>query len=113
MTPITSEDRRTRNRLDSHDGRRRTLRTSSVDILLPTHRRPHTLAYSIQSVLAQTHCDFQLHVIGDGSGDETESVVRSFHDSRIRFYRFSKAPGFGTRSAMRSCGRLPLPTWPT
>jgi glycosyltransferase involved in cell wall biosynthesis len=66
-----------------------------ADILLPTHRRPHTLAYSIASVLAQSHRDFQLHVVGDGSGDETESVVRGFRDPRIRFHRFPKAPGFG------------------
>lgn len=68
---------------------------ASVDILLPTHRRPHTLAYSIASVLAQAHRDFLLHVLADGSGDDTEAVVRGFHDPRIRFYRFPKAPGFG------------------
>jgi glycosyltransferase involved in cell wall biosynthesis len=66
-----------------------------VDIVLPTHRRSHTLACSIASVLAQTHRDFQLHIIGDGASDETETVVRGVHDPRIRFYRFPKAPGFG------------------
>jgi glycosyltransferase involved in cell wall biosynthesis len=67
----------------------------AVDIVLPTHRRAHTLAYSVASVLAQTHRDFQLHILGDGSGDETESVVRRFDDPRIHFYRFPKASGFG------------------
>src|SRR5258708_10689029 len=68
---------------------------SSVDVLLPTHRRPHTLRFAIDSVLAQTHRDFLLHIVGDGCPDETESIVRGVGDPRIRFHRFPKAPGFG------------------
>jgi len=67
----------------------------SVDIILPTCRRPHTIAYAIQAVLGQTHRDFYLHVVGDGCDDATESVVRSFKDPRISFYRFPKAHGYG------------------
>jgi glycosyltransferase involved in cell wall biosynthesis len=66
----------------------------SVDILLPTYRRSHTLGFAIESVLNQTHRDFLLHIIGDGCPDETESVVRGFDDPRIRFQRFPKSPGF-------------------
>jgi len=47
------------------------------------------------SVLAKTHDEFQLHILADGSGDETASIVSAFDDPRIRFYRFPKAPGFG------------------
>ena len=68
---------------------------SSVDVILPTHRRPHTIAFSIASALAQTHGDFTLHVVGDGCDAETERVVRSFGDPRVRFHRFPKAMGFG------------------
>jgi glycosyltransferase involved in cell wall biosynthesis len=67
----------------------------SVDILLPTHRRAHTLAYAIRSVLAQGHAEFRLHVVGDGCDGATESMVRSFEDPRVAFYRFPKAPGYG------------------
>lgn len=66
-----------------------------IDIVLPTHRRPHTIDYSIQSVLRQTYPHFRLHVIGDGCDDTTESVCRSFRDQRVHFYRFPKAIGFG------------------
>jgi glycosyltransferase involved in cell wall biosynthesis len=65
------------------------------DVLLPTHRRPHTLPHAIAGVLAQTHADFTLHVIGDGCSDATEAVVRSFEDPRVRWHRFPKAYGFG------------------
>jgi glycosyltransferase involved in cell wall biosynthesis len=66
-----------------------------VDIILATYRRPHTIGYSIQSALAQTYSNFTLHVVGDGCDAETERIVRSFEDPRIRFYRFPKAMGFG------------------
>lgn len=67
----------------------------NVDVILPTHRRPHTIAYAIQSVLRQTYPHLQLHVVGDGCDEATESVVRSFQDPRVHFYGFPKAIGFG------------------
>jgi glycosyltransferase involved in cell wall biosynthesis len=66
-----------------------------VDVILATYRRPHTVAYSIESVLGQTHPRLVLHVVGDGCGDDTEAVVRGFGDPRVRFHRFPKAMGFG------------------
>src|SRR6185436_3459422 len=67
----------------------------AVDVILPTYRRPHTIAYAIRSVLAQTHRDFTLHVVGDGCSAETEAVVDGIQDPRIRFHLFPKAMGFG------------------
>jgi glycosyltransferase involved in cell wall biosynthesis len=69
--------------------------TPPVDVILPTHCRPHTIAYSIAAVLQQTYADFTLHVVGDGCDDATEAAVRSASDPRVRFYRFPKARGFG------------------
>jgi glycosyltransferase involved in cell wall biosynthesis len=65
------------------------------DVILPTNRRPHTVGYSIASVLGQTLSDFTLHVVGDGCDAKTEEVVKSFDDPRVKFYRFPKGPGFG------------------
>jgi glycosyltransferase involved in cell wall biosynthesis len=70
-------------------------RADAVDIVLPTFRRPHTIGFAIRSVLGQTHRHFTLHVVGDGCSAETEEVVRSFDDPRLRFRRFPKATGFG------------------
>lgn len=66
-----------------------------VDIILPTHRRPHTIACAIQSVLQQTHADFRLHIIGDGCDETTEALARSVRDPRVTFRRFPKQPGYG------------------
>lgn len=67
----------------------------TVDVVLPTHRRPHTLGYAIRSVLAQSHQALRLHIVGDGCDAETEAVASSFRDPRVTFYRLPKASGFG------------------
>lgn len=69
--------------------------TTAVDVILPTHRRPHTIAYSVAAVLQQTYDNFTLHVVGDGCDDRSEAAVRAAGDARVRFYRFPKARGFG------------------
>ena len=66
-----------------------------MDVLLPTHARPHTIRYAVRSVLGQTHSRLRLHVVGDGCGDETEEAVRAIDDDRVVFYRLPKARGFG------------------
>lgn len=56
-----------------------------VSVVIPTYRRPKLLAAAIQSVLSQTYQDFDIVVVDDASGDNTEEVVRSFSDPRIRY----------------------------
>ncbi len=67
----------------------------AVDVILPTHARPQTLACAIRSVLDQTHARLSLHVVGDGCGSATEEVVRGAADPRVAFHRFAKGRGFG------------------
>lgn len=66
-----------------------------VDVVLPTHARPHTIAWAIASVLGQSEARLALHVIGDGCDDATEAAVRAAADARVSFSRFPKAMGFG------------------
>jgi glycosyltransferase involved in cell wall biosynthesis len=69
--------------------------SETVDIILPTYCRPHTISFSIQAVLRQSHPHFEVHVVGDGCDDATENEVRRFSDSRVHFYRFPKGRGHG------------------
>lgn len=55
----------------------------SVSVVVPTYNRSETLPRAIDSVLAQTHEDFELLVVDDGSEDGTEHVVTSYEDDRI------------------------------
>jgi glycosyltransferase involved in cell wall biosynthesis len=53
------------------------------------------LRLAVLSVLAQTEDDFELLVVGDGCTDNSAAVIRSFNDSRIRWFDLPKAPFFG------------------
>jgi glycosyltransferase involved in cell wall biosynthesis len=56
-----------------------------VTVIIPTFNYAEVLPYSIGSVLRQTFTDFELLVIGDHCTDQSESVVRSIADSRVRW----------------------------
>jgi glycosyltransferase involved in cell wall biosynthesis len=49
-----------------------------IDIIIPTYNRASVLEKAIQSVLKQTYQNFLLHIVDDGSTDETSSLLRSF-----------------------------------
>lgn len=59
-------------------------------IAIPAYNRPEFLAQAIRSALAQTVDDFEVIVSDDCSTEDLESVVLSFHDSRLQYHR-SKA----------------------
>jgi glycosyltransferase involved in cell wall biosynthesis len=59
-----------------------------VSIILPTYNRSEMLkTRSIRSILKQSYSNFELLVISDGSTDNTEEIVNSFNDSRIKFFK--------------------------
>lgn len=67
----------------------------AVSVIVPTYNRAHTLPRALRSVLAQTFDDFEVLVVDDGSVDDTESVVTSLADSRIRYIRLPENRGVG------------------
>jgi glycosyltransferase involved in cell wall biosynthesis len=66
-------------------------------ILLPVHRPPALLRYSIDSVLAQERNDFELLVICDGAPQETSAFARhhAAKDARIRVFDHPKGERHG------------------
>jgi glycosyltransferase involved in cell wall biosynthesis len=58
----------------------------SVSILLPVFNGGHYLAPAVESLLAQTHKDFEIIAIDDGSTDASLETLRSFQarDPRVR-----------------------------
>ena len=68
-------------------------REVTVSIGLPTYNRAHLLSRAIESVLAQSFTDFELIVVDDGSTDNTEELVKSFQDGRIRYLKHENNRG--------------------
>lgn len=74
-------------------------------VILPTYNHCYTLWRAILSVINQTYPFFELIIIDDCSKDETEKLVKTFTDPRIRYYKLKKHSGasaarnFGIRKA--------------
>lgn len=55
-----------------------------VDIIMPVYNSEKTLKASIESVLSQTHSNFKLILVDDGSFDRTSEIAKSFlSDTRV------------------------------
>jgi glycosyltransferase involved in cell wall biosynthesis len=55
-----------------------------VSVIIPTYNRAETVSRAIDSVLDQSHDDLEVLVVDDGSTDDTESVLESYDDERVR-----------------------------
>ncbi len=68
-----------------------------VSVFLPTYARFQSgyLKSSIDSILAQTHQNFELFVVDDGSVDGTKDYIEELHsqDKRIKLVRFEENTG--------------------
>jgi glycosyltransferase involved in cell wall biosynthesis len=58
-----------------------------VSIIMPAYNRAFIISESIQSVRNQTYPNWELIIVDDGSDDNTEELVLSVPDSRIRFHK--------------------------
>lgn len=64
-----------------------------VSVIMPSWNTADFIAESIRSVIAQTYTDWELIIVDDCSTDNTDEVVASFHDSRIRYFKNEKNSG--------------------
>lgn len=64
-----------------------------VSIIMPSYNTEKYIADSICSVLAQSYTNWELIIVDDCSTDNTDSIVTSFHDERIRYIKNEKNSG--------------------
>lgn len=57
---------------------------AAITVLMPAYNAGQYIAEAITSVLNQRFENFELLIINDGSTDDTENIVHSFTDERIR-----------------------------
>lgn len=69
-------------------------KTEFVSFVVPVYNTQAYLAECIRSILLQEgNYDFEIIMVDDASSDESESVARSFVDSRIKYIRHEKNQG--------------------
>lgn len=61
--------------------------TAWIDIICAAYNRGSAIRATIDSVRAQTMPDWSLIIVSDGSTDDTDDIVRTYRDPRIRLYR--------------------------
>ncbi len=76
---------------------------TAVAVIVPTHNRPHLLACTLRSVLAQRGVELVVTVVDDGSTDvqAVPAVLKDFGDPRLQLVRHSTPLGV---SAARNTG---------
>ncbi len=60
-----------------------------ISIISPTYNRAHLLPGMVNSLINQTHKNWELLIVDDGSSDNTEELLLDFMkaDTRIKFYK--------------------------
>ena len=72
-----------------------------VSIIIPTFNRAEDLKRALQSVFDQTFTDWEVLVVDNHSIDETDSVIKSFNDPKIKLFKIHNA---GVIAASRNLG---------
>ena len=71
------------------------LHHTSVDIIMPVFNRQNTIKKSIESVLIQSHPNWNLYIWDDGSTDNTRAYCNEYESNlRIHYYYSPKIMAF-------------------
>ncbi len=65
----------------------------AVSVVMSTYNREKTLPEAVNSILEQSFSDFEFIIINDASSDNTESIIKSYSDSRIKYLKNKKNCG--------------------
>lgn len=64
-----------------------------VSIIMPSYKTARYISDSIESVIAQTYKNWELIIIDDCSPDNSNEIIESYHEPRIRLLKNDKNSG--------------------
>jgi glycosyltransferase involved in cell wall biosynthesis len=72
-----------------------------VSVIVPTYNAPHFLVETVESILTQDYKDFELIVVDDGSGPQTNEALEPYM-GRIRYiYQKNAGPSAARNTGIR------------
>lgn len=72
-----------------------------VSVIIPTYNSANYLYHALKSVIEQTYTNWEAIVVDNHSNDNTDDIVKGFHDDRINLYEIHNE---GVISASRNLG---------
>lgn len=57
-----------------------------ISIIMPAFNAESFIQQAIISVKNQSHSDWELLIVDDGSRDQTKKIINEFHDARIKYF---------------------------
>lgn len=76
------------------------MKAPDFSVIIPTYNRVEFLTVAVHSVLRQTHQDFEIIIVDDGSTDNTAQIISTLQDNRIKYFKKAN----GERAAARNYG---------
>ena len=55
-------------------------------VIIPLYNKEKDIEKTMASLFAQRFSDFEVIIVNDGSTDQSEKVIKSLSDSRIKFF---------------------------
>lgn len=81
----------------------------SISIIMPCYNGLRYIKQAVESVIAQTHADWELLISDDGSKDGTREYLASLNDSRIKvFYQEKNLGIFGNLNFLFANASYPI-----
>ena len=91
QTEYEQNQKRAKNILNGEDGIER--ESGLVSIIMPSYNTAPYIKETITSVLDQTYTNWELIIVDDCSTDNTDEVLATINDDRIRFFKNEKNSG--------------------
>lgn len=58
-----------------------------ISIIIPAYNAEKYIKETIDSALEQTHKNIEIIIVNDGSTDNTENIIKSYTDDRIKYFK--------------------------
>jgi len=59
---------------------------AKLSVVIPLYNKEKDIAGTLKSLFSQTFTDFEVVIVNDGSTDNSEAIVKTFDDKRIRLF---------------------------